>query len=273
MENRNTSRLIHDGTQNLDPANATAFSHTGMVQETELHNRISSSTLIENSEPVNSIFIDSIAQIGSQVDEAEEGATGVNPLSDTVQGAAISSQSVNDGPTTTHLFVRVHRERHVSCDPRCPCVCHRERKGRTPDFLSSLIGRLFVGYSGTPIGSVRCSVRSCKNSVAFGAKVTYIFPQWFVGKSMSLLLWKTQQAELSMLLTVRNYSPDEKIFQHLMIKDWTKVQLLIRHDRVSPNDLETAYGQTLMHVSLLFFGLINSFRVETYGSLLLLESS
>ena len=91
---------------------------------------------------------------------------------------------------------------------------------------------------------------------------------------MSLLLWKTQQVELSMLLTVRNYSPDEKIFQHLMIKDWTKVELLIRHDRVSPNDLDTAYGQTLMHVSLfLFFGLISFFRAETNGSLPLIESS
>ena len=180
-ENWKAGKLIHDGTQKLDPANSTAFSHTGAVQEIELHNQISSSTLIDNSEPVNSISIDSIAQIGSQVDEAadiEEGATGVNPHSDTIQGTAISSQSVSDGPTTTHLFVRVHRERHVSCDPRCPCVCHRERKGRTPESLSRLLGRLFVGYSGTPIGSIRCSVRSCKNSVAFGAKVTIRSGLW-----------------------------------------------------------------------------------------------
>lgn len=89
---------------------------------------------------------------------------------------------------------------------------------------------------------------------------------------MSFILWKTQQAELSMFLKVQSYSPDEKIFHHLMVKDWTKVNLLLRHGRVSPNDLEKTYGQTLMHVSLFVFPGLVSFRAEADRSLTLAES-
>lgn len=266
VEKEKASIAILDGSQGLDSATSTTFPHTGSVHETELQDQSPGSALLDDIGPVNLISTGSIAQVERQSDGAtnwEENNTGLSHASDSVQDTAITRESLSAGPTTTHLFVRVHRERHLTCDPRCPCICHRERKGRTPDFLSGLVGRLFVGYSGTPIGSVHCSVRSCRNNVVFGAKVTYIFPQWFVGKSVSFILWKTQQAELSMLLKVRNYSPDEKIFHHLMVKDWTKVELLIQQERVSPNDVERVYGQTLMHVSPLFLsGIVSFFTAE-----------
>lgn len=250
VESGKASISTHNYNQSLDSATATAVSLAEVVQEIGLHDSIDDSG---PAGPLDPNSHGSIAQTGIQIDQfadSEQNTTKVIPMVDSFQNTAILGKSLGDEPTTTHLFVQVHRDRHVGCDPRCPCVCHREKKGRTPDFFTSLLGKLFIGYSGTPTGSIPCSVRSCRNSVAFSAKATYIFPAWFVGKSISLLLWKTQQAELSMLLKVRNYSQDEKIFQYLGVKDWTKVELLIRHDRVSPNDLNSTYGQTLMHVSL-----------------------
>lgn len=179
VESGTANIASHGSSQSLPSATSTAFSHTGSVHEIESQDQSPTSTLMDDTGPLNLIPTGSVAQVERHDDEAtdcEENSTGLSHASDSVQDTAISSQSLSAGPTTTHLLVRVHRELHLSCDPRCPCICHRERKGRTPDFLSSLVGRLFVGYSGTPTGSVRCSVRSCKNSVTFDAKVTYIFP-------------------------------------------------------------------------------------------------
>ena len=250
VESGRASISTQNYNQSSYSATATAVSQAEVVQEIGLHGSVDDSGPAGPVEPNSPV---TIAQTGIQIEQVanrEQNTTRVVPMVDSFQNAAIPGMTLRDEPTITHLFVQVHRDRHGGCDPRCPCVCHREKKGRTPDFFTSLIGKLFIGYSGTPIGSTPCSIRSCRNSVAFSAKATYIFPAWFVGKSISLLFWKTQQAELSILLKVRNYSQDEKIFQYLGVKDWTKVEFLIRHDRVSPNDLESAYGQTLMHVSL-----------------------
>ena len=271
VESGTASIANQDYNQSFYSTTSTAIPPAEAVEEIGLHDSI------DNSRPVNPNFPGPITQTAIQLDQVADGGkltTRVIPTVDSFQNTAILGKSPRDEPTTTHLFVQVHRERHVGCDPRCPCICHREKKGRTPDAFTSLIGKLFIGYSGTPIGSIPCSIRSCRNSVAFRAKATYIFPAWFIGKSISLLLWKTQKAELSMLLKVRNYSQDEKIFQHLGVKDWTKVELLIRHDRVSPNDLESAYGQTLMHVSLFHLSsLMGSFKLHTNYSPPAVESA
>ena len=262
VESGRASISTQNYNQSLDSDTVLAVSQAEVVEEIGLHDSIDDSGpagLVDPNSP------DSIAQTGRQIDQVadrEQNTTRMIPTVESSQNTAILGNSLRDEPITTHLFVQVHRDRHVGCDPRCPCVCHREKKGRTPDFFTSLVGKLFIGYSGTPIGSISCSVRSCRNSVAFSAKATYIFPAWFVGKSISLLIWKTQQAELSTLLKVRNYSQDEKIFRYLEIKDWTKVELFIRHNRVSPNDLDSTYGQTLMHVSLFHLSsLIESFKL------------
>ena len=274
VESGRASIATQDYNQSLYSATSTAISPAEVVQEIGLHDSIDNSG---PAGPVDPNSPGSIAQTSMQIDQVadrERNTTKVIPTVDSFQNTAIFGNSLKDEPTTSHLFVQVHRDRHVGCDPRCPCVCHREKKGRTPDFFTSLVGKLFIGYSGTPIGSVPCSVRSCRNSVAFSAKATYIFPAWFVGKSISLLLWKTQQAELSMLLKVRNYSQDGKIFRYLGVKDWTKVELLIRHDRVSPNDLEPEYGQTLMQVSLFHLSsFMDSFKVQANCSLPLVGSA
>ena len=274
VQNGRASISTQNYNQSLYPATATAVPLAEAVQEFGLHDSIDD---FEPAGPVDPNSSDSVAQRGIQVDQVadrEQNTARVIPTVDSFQNTAVLGDILRDEPTTTHLFVQVHRDRHVGCDPRCPCVCHREKKRRTPDFFLSLVGKLFIGYAGTPIGSIPCSVRSCRKSVAFSAKATYIFPAWFVGKSISLLLWKRQQAELSMLLKIRNYSQDEKIFQYLAIKDWTKVEYLIRHDRVSPNDLESTYGQTLIHVSLFHLSsFIESFKLTLTAPYLLVEST
>lgn len=64
----------------------------------------------------------------------------------------------------------------LTCRSGCPCACHLQQKSSTPALLNRVFGRLFVGYTGLPIFSPKCSVSTCTKSRASQVNLEYWFP-------------------------------------------------------------------------------------------------
>ena len=82
---------------------------------------------------------------GKEVGEAETAAFRHNGavLFESSQMTAVSA-----------VGIKVASFSRAPCTPWCSCVCHTESRLRSPRFLDSVLGALFVGYAGLPGGKV-----------------------------------------------------------------------------------------------------------------------
>jgi hypothetical protein len=89
-------------------------------------------------------------------------------------------------------------------DVYCPCQCHIRIQGRTPRWMSAIIGSLFYSYQLRPCVQVRsCSLPRCCQKTPSSSYFTYYFPTWAVRKALVLSSWND--------LNGRNASWDIKI--------------------------------------------------------------
>ncbi|KAI9832146.1 MAG: hypothetical protein M1819_004497 [Sarea resinae] len=147
---------------------------------------------------------------------------------------------------STHAIVRVHTRQRAGCSPDCPCTCHQKHRIQSANFLTRIVGKLFVGYSGRLVGSSCCSEPSCRNSMTLNLQATYIFPRWFLAKAMALMAWQSRNSALTIVVKIRNYATDQEPFRRIAAGDFIGLEYLIHHKRISPNDLEVGRGQTLL---------------------------
>lgn len=68
-----------------------------------------------------------------------------------------------------------------SCGLKCTCTCHKRTRFRSPQFLNSIIGSLFLGYNASPLLGQRCNKEYCR-SPSTDVTYTYAFPRWFVDR-------------------------------------------------------------------------------------------
>ena len=84
--------------------------------------------------------------------------------------------SLNLGPGTHNTGMRLTLSTGI---PYCTCACHKRIRLRSPKFMSTIIGSLFVGYSATP-WLPPTSNKTCCRLHSIYATYTYAFPRWFV---------------------------------------------------------------------------------------------
>lgn len=82
-----------------------------------------------------------------------------------------------------------------SCSRVCPCSCHRQKPAAfrfsIPPLLGKICGDLFGGYTGYPVASPRCSHQSCLRLTQMRLHLIYLFPSWFVRKSLEILIQRS----------------------------------------------------------------------------------
>lgn len=72
-----------------------------------------------------------------------------------------------------------------TCPPNCRCQCHRTSYARTPEWLSSVMGSLFVQYKGLPIlGINKCDAPLCKSASESSIQLQWCFPRWLVARAV-----------------------------------------------------------------------------------------
>lgn len=165
------------------------------------------------------------------VPKTSRSAAEVNPLSD---GLVIigkpSNLSLKSYETPRQGFVRSETTTFdltlSSCDPSCICACHKRTRFRSPQFLNSIIGSLFLGYNASPLLGKRCNKDYCRGS-STDITYTYAIPRWFVdrvvefkmsdnlpkGPELCIRLARMRPSTAAIFIAVTNDSDEEAVRQ------------------------------------------------------------
>ena len=87
-------------------------------------------------------------------------------------------KSSQDPPQSEGVSVKV-LQYASACRTRCPCSCHEHKKSASPAFLSRVLGQMFIGYTGLPLFSPRCSSQQCQKGQVPRVSLEYWFPLGF----------------------------------------------------------------------------------------------
>ncbi|WAO95429.1 Hypothetical protein NCS54_01305100 [Fusarium falciforme] len=84
-----------------------------------------------------------------------------------------------------HTVISVSTTLRQTCPPNCRCQCHRTSYARTPEWLSSVMGSLFVQYKSLPIlGIKKCDKPLCKSASQSSIQLQWCFPRWLVARAL-----------------------------------------------------------------------------------------
>ncbi|KAI8652285.1 hypothetical protein NCS57_01291800 [Fusarium keratoplasticum] len=137
-----------------------------------------------------------------------------------------------------------------TCPPNCRCQCHRTSYARTPEWLTSVMGSLFVQYKSLPIlGIKKCDTPLCKSASQSSIQLQWCFPRWLVARAlMASISWASINDEgaalflkiprsISGFTWLTSTNQDDKPFmEHLM--DGT----------IRPTDILVEWGQSFLTV-------------------------
>ena len=147
--------------------------------------------------------------------------------------------------------IRTTQFPRTSCTPWCSCICHRERRLRTPRMLEQFIGSLFIGYSGLPVFRPPCNERSCHLQAQPLTYVTYFFPRWFLSRMVTFMMTVTPLAGPVASLKVQRTVPGSAdIFTYAKLGDVDNIRRLFENGSASPHDVHSESGITPLHVRL-----------------------
>ena len=110
--------------------------------------------------------------------------------------------------TTAFGALQMRVSQRSRCESWCRCACHTERSMNTPKFLRSVMGILFIGYTGIPVLNPSCDSNVCKGNSEGLLQVHYFFPPWFLAKVVSVALGVSQAHGPEFCLRVANVRPD-----------------------------------------------------------------
>ena len=140
--------------------------------------------------------------------------------------------------TASHFLSR-------SCRRDCRCQCHRRAVLQTPRLLERLIGTLFMNYIGIPRQDDAC-LTNCRRRRGFKARVTYLFPHWFLMKKFSAIITSESGSPHISIRVSRQVSPKSKIFSLCRVGDVEGVKRLFIDGQASPFDVSAQTGSTVL---------------------------
>lgn len=99
-----------------------------------------------------------------------------------------------------------------SCDLNCTCACHKRTRFRSPKFLNTIVGSLFLGYNASPLFGQRCNKEHCRRP-SRGITYTYAFPRWFVDRVIVFRMSTTMPKGPELCIRITRIRPyDTAIF-------------------------------------------------------------
>jgi hypothetical protein len=169
-------------------------------------------------------------------------------------------QKASNKPTnieTVHILL----SRRTLCLGWCPCICHRKQKlnEKVPRMMESILGKLFVGYTGLPIFNNPCDFRGCKHQHHPSATVEYWFPWWFVAMNMKLQFTHLPMAGPQFQLSTTRRVPDtSQSIIFAMQGNIEGLKYLFSSGLASPRDVSDSRGYSLMRAGFIANSTTNS---------------
>jgi hypothetical protein len=154
--------------------------------------------------------------------------------------------------STSRICVSTSVYNLKKCDAICWCQCHRVSKLQYPPWITSVIGSLFVGYSGIPLLNERaCNEKSCKKGGSL-LKVTYYFPTWSLFRMISFMgRWNSLDGHNFTLHTPRVVPSSSEIFVLAQKGNIEGLQELFSQRKASIYDVSAREGRSALHVSII----------------------
>lgn len=137
-----------------------------------------------------------------------------------------------------------------TCPPNCRCQCHRTSYARSPGWLNSVMGSLFVQYKGLPtLGVKKCDTPLCKSASHSSIQLQWCFPGWLVARALvaSISLGSINDEGAALFLKVpRSISG----LAWLIERDANPGALIRRFNAgtIVPTDIVAEFGQTFLTV-------------------------
>ena len=233
-----------------------------------LSNDVQRSTLLSN-------FLGAIPSVSTKPEICEPGRTASSYPVDSIPNPRFISQSTEDNShieaqltskslpssinTATHiesqlppesvcLMLRSKRYR-FRCSPSCLCVCHKRTSIKLPPMISTVLGNLFVGYSGLPFITPACDKGGCVRASA-SVDINYYFPITYFERvfKASVAVKTTGIAQSISVTRVRDwYCP---LRQYTRDNEILGIQSLFDTSRASPYDVNI-FGQSALHVNVI----------------------
>jgi len=149
------------------------------------------------------------------------------------------------------LCMRFLRRR--KCQPWCACRCHSSTRFNMPQLLQSVIGQLFVGYTGLPTLMSSCDLPTdtCQGTGQSFMQINYYFPTWFLSRALtfSLRTSEFQRPEHSLrMLNVR--SPLESLFAGAGSNDAALVRSVITNNQGSVLYVTDRDGHSALYLAV-----------------------
>ena len=179
----------------------------------------------------------------------------------------VTHPSDNTALNTTSAIVPYPKSRHSgssvqltlasteNCTLDCCCSCHKNRFTRSPQFLTRVLGSLFLGYRAAPWFAQPCNDPLCRAGTVQVSYV-YVFPQWLLSRALqaSVAYNHARGPELILrMMRVRDYGTGAFGILDASEKfpsksEFLSVKASIDNAESSVLDVTPA-GWTLLHVS------------------------
>ena len=115
-----------------------------------------------------------------------------------------------------------------SCELSCSCACHKISRYRSPTFMATLLGSLFLGYNAVPWFSPKCDRTFCRGDSS-KLTYTYAFPRWFVDRVLILKISNTAVRGPELCLRLARVRPNDfQIFR--AVGEWSD-EVAVHHIR------------------------------------------
>lgn len=147
--------------------------------------------------------------------------------------------------------VNVRLSQYASaCQLGCSCACHCTTKSSTPNFVNSLIGKMFVAYVGVPLLSPKCNLVDCERTQSPAIVVEYWFPFRFCwSKIIQLqLAYISNMGPKVQVKTLRQVPDSAQCVQYAMAGNIDGLKDLFIRGLASPMDISTTRGYTMVRV-------------------------
>ena len=207
----------------------------------------------------------------------------VNEVDESGFTSIINSKPSAFGPDKNKLreSLKISRDPRLQCLEGCLCRCHTRVTCRSPRYLSTYLGDMFLGGSSLPwsISSFfQCNEQTCRRTRNLDADIRYYLPQWVLTAVASFnLTFSLRMIPLKVHLQTRNTIPYcSPILECIQVGDINAVRTHLVSGKASLNDVDP-YGLGLLYVGFcdlkccnrLFISLTSVFGVRC---VLLLES-
>jgi len=160
-----------------------------------------------------------------------------------------ASDQCNKPTQYTAIRIRASQYRRHRCEGWCSCTCHKARGLKSPQLLESVLGRLFIGYSGFLSPTRPCSERQCHQQSIPTIKFNYYFPSWMLARAFQVTFLMSYMGGPELILRCPRVVPDNSpvLFQAVQ-GDVAKIQYLFDKGLASPYDVAFGNGRTALHV-------------------------